>query len=83
MIINAGIGDSDMLITKEQAGVLVQDFSADSYRGAIDALGPFAANPDETRGHVRAVAERLFYVHRVGGERYARLYEEVLNGPTI
>ena len=81
LIINSGIGDSDMLITKEQTGVLVQDFSADSYRTAIEAFSSFAAKPEEVRSHARVVAERLFDVHLVGRECYARLYEQILNGP--
>jgi hypothetical protein len=34
----------------------------------------------ETRSKARAVAERLFALDVVGGQRYAQLYEQVLNG---
>jgi glycosyltransferase involved in cell wall biosynthesis len=78
LIINADIGDSDSLITREHAGVLVSDFSAEGYRKAIDAFTEFVNRPEETRRRSREVAKRLFDVRRVGVERYATLYEQVL-----
>jgi len=78
LIINQGIGDSDTLITREKAGVLLRDFSQSDYRSAIAALEDFVVQPEQTRRRNREVAERLFDVRRVGVERYAHLYERVL-----
>ena len=38
----------------------------------------FVGYPDQTRRRAREIAERLFDVRRVGVQRYARLYENVL-----
>jgi glycosyltransferase involved in cell wall biosynthesis len=78
LIINEGIGDSDTLVTHEQTGVLVREFNQDAYQSAIATLADFLAHPEQIRRRNREVAERLFDVRRVGVERYARLYESVL-----
>ena len=80
VIINAGVGDSNELITRENIGALVSDFNDVSYASAAEAIGNFAERSEQTRQRTRAVAERLFDVRRVGVERYARLYENVMEG---
>jgi glycosyltransferase involved in cell wall biosynthesis len=78
VVVNAGIGDSDAVITREKIGALVRDFSDEEYERAADTLADFAECPEQTRQRTRAVAEKLFDVRRTGVERYARLYESVL-----
>ena len=79
VVLNAGVGDSDLLVTREHAGVLVREFGAAEYAGAARAVSAMAADAEATRRHARAVAERLFDVSRTGLERYARLYERVMS----
>ena len=78
LIINAGVGDSDSLITAEGAGVMVTDFNEAHYTKAANAMEAFAESPAQTRTKMREIAERLFDVERVGAESYARLYRKVL-----
>ena len=78
LIINAGVGDSDALITHEQIGALVRDFTEEDYGSAWATISALTAYPDQTRRRAREVAERLFDVRKIGVERYARLYERVL-----
>jgi len=75
LIINTGIGDSDVLITEDKAGVLIHDFSETEYLKAGTAIRTFTGN--STR--MREIAARRFDLRNVGAERYARLYEKVLN----
>jgi glycosyltransferase involved in cell wall biosynthesis len=78
LIINADVGDSDVLITREKAGALVGDFNEAEYAKAMLTIESMALDAEETRRRMRDVAERLFDVRKVGAERYARLYERVL-----
>ncbi|HEX8161009.1 MAG TPA: glycosyltransferase [Pyrinomonadaceae bacterium] len=78
VVLNAGVGDSDSLVTREHVGALVENFSADEYRRAARTIDAMLRDRDAARAHTRAVAERLFDVHRIGLERYSRLYENVL-----
>ncbi len=78
LIINAGIGDSDALITQEGVGALVTDFSEAEYERAILTIETLMRDTDLIRTRTRDVAERLFDVRVAGAERYARLYETVL-----
>lgn len=80
LIINAGIGDSDSLVTEEKAGVLIHDLDSTGYARAARGIECVARQPD-TRSRIREIAARLFDVRTVGIERYARLYERVLAGP--
>jgi len=78
LIINAGVGDSDALITEEGIGALVLDFNQTEYAKAIEIIEGFTGDREQTRRRTRAVAETLFDVRKVGAERYGRLYERVL-----
>lgn len=77
--VNAGVGDSGALISREEIGTLVQDFTEAAYSVAAGAIAEYADTPEEIRRRTRAVAEKFFNVRQVGVERYARLYESVLN----
>lgn len=78
LIINAGIGDSDALIDQWQAGVLVEEFTETEYEGAGRHIESMAAAPG-AREKARRVAEQLFHLENVAGEKYAALYRRVLN----
>jgi glycosyltransferase involved in cell wall biosynthesis len=78
VVINAGVGDSDLLITEERVGALVSDFSEDDYRRAASRVFGMLTDVDGVRAHTRRVAERLFDVRGLGLERYARLYANVI-----
>jgi glycosyltransferase involved in cell wall biosynthesis len=78
LVINAGIGDSDAMITAERIGALVSNFNESEFAEAANVVGGFVGYPDQTRRRAREIAERLFDVRRVGVQRYGRLYENVL-----
>ena len=75
IIANAGVGDLDDLIVSNCVGVLVDDFSNESYLKAlrgIEALG-------DVREKCRETAAREFDLEKVGGNRYRRLYKKILS----
>jgi glycosyltransferase involved in cell wall biosynthesis len=78
LILNAGIGDSDALIDRWEAGVLIRDFTDQEFAAAARDIEAMVAAPD-ARGSARRVAEQVFHLEKVGGEKYAALYERVLN----
>ena len=79
LIINEGIGDSDVLITREKVGTLVRSFDEREYADSVAVIEGFTRDPEQTRRHAREVAERLFDVRRTGAEAYVRLYQDVLD----
>ena len=79
LVINAGVGDSDSLIHDWKLGTLVQNMSESDYDKAAATLDALTAEPATIRAQARSVAEKLFDVRRVGAERYARLYQRVLD----
>ena len=78
LIINAGVGDSDALINDWKAGVLIENFTEEEYAEAGRSIEAMVAQP-EVRNSARSVAEKLFDLNAIGAERYARLYENVLD----
>jgi glycosyltransferase involved in cell wall biosynthesis len=78
VIMNAGIGDSDALVTDEGAGALVGDFNPAAYENAIETVLLQLEDVEGNRRRMRDVALRLFDVTGVGLSRYAKLYEDVL-----
>lgn len=78
LVINAGVGDSDLLINEWKAGVLIEDFTEDDYLKAGREIEEMLA-ADDVRKKARSVAERNFDLGTIAGERYASLYERVLS----
>ena len=79
VIVNTGIGDCDELITREKIGALVGGFTESEYARAADTVLEFGRGSETAQQRTREVAQRLFDVRRVGVERYARLYANVLD----
>lgn len=78
VVLNAGVGDSDALVTREAVGALVRELTPAAYRDAAETIAGMLGDPDAMRDYTRRVAARLFDVRSIGLERYARLYEKVL-----
>jgi glycosyltransferase involved in cell wall biosynthesis len=78
LILNEGIGDSDALISEWQAGVLITYFTEADFATAAANIEAMARVPG-AREKARRIAEQVFHLERVGGERYASLYDRVLN----
>ena len=78
LVINAGVGDSDLLINEWKAGVLIEDFGEEDYAKAAREIGLILDEP-RVRESAREVAERMFNLETVAGERYASLYERVFS----
>ena len=81
IIANSGVGDVDELISKDDVGVLVESFSAGDYKIAIRTLNELSADPN-LAARCRKSAQRRFDLGGVGGKRYRRLYERILNKNT-
>ena len=75
LIINAGVGDSDALINDWKAGVLIDEFTEEEFAEAGRSIEAMVAQA-EVRKKARSVAEQLFDLQTIGGERYAALYEK-------
>ncbi|MEO8649957.1 MAG: glycosyltransferase [Acidobacteriota bacterium] len=74
VIANRGVGDVDKVLEQNGVGVLLRDFSKESYRAAlkeVEELGGFGQRCRET-------ASREFDLVTVGGERYRRIYRNLI-----
>jgi glycosyltransferase involved in cell wall biosynthesis len=78
IVINAGIGDSDALVNDWKLGVLIEDFDAQHFDDAYTTLEKIIADPG-AKTKARNAAEKLFDLNVIGANRYAELYERVLN----
>jgi glycosyltransferase involved in cell wall biosynthesis len=78
LVINAGVGDSDLLINEWKAGVLIEDFGEEDYAKAAREI-ELIVSDDDVRNKARLIAERVFNLETVAGERYASLYERVFS----
>jgi glycosyltransferase involved in cell wall biosynthesis len=79
VVINAGIGDSDALVTDWRGGVLVHELDGSGFDNAYIQMGTFI-DDSGAKAKARQIAEKLFDLAVIGGRRYADLYEKVLNG---
>jgi glycosyltransferase involved in cell wall biosynthesis len=74
IISNTGIGDLDQQLTEDDVGVLIDRFDPETYANAIERIRAFG----DTADRCRAAAKRRFDLVSVGGERYRRLYKNLL-----
>ena len=73
---NSGIGDTDQILQEDRVGVVLPDFSEESYKKAIAELTELLQDP-ALAARCRESARRRFDLRQVGGERYRRLYRSM------
>ena len=72
---NAGVGDVDSLISGYHVGTIVHDLSSEGYSKAIDDIGRL----ENISEHCRRVAREQFDLQQVGGVRYRKIYQSLLD----
>ncbi len=77
LVTNAGIGDCDQILTTHGLGVSLREFSAAEYNRAAEALCELLAD-SQIAERCRGFAGRELSYARVGGPRYAAIYERLL-----
>lgn len=77
VISTAEIGDLDAQIERHRVGVLLRRFDPAAYAEAIGAMSELRRDPDVAE-RCRALACDEYDLHAVGGVRYRRLYDAVL-----
>jgi glycosyltransferase involved in cell wall biosynthesis len=76
VISNAGIGDLDDVIAKDNVGALLKTFSRESYGRALEEMKTLLLDRGVAE-RCRESARKRFDLANVGGVRYRRLYRRV------
>jgi hypothetical protein len=76
IVSNAGVGDTDDLLEKNDVGVIVRTFTAEAYAAAVDKVLKLWKDPNIC-GKCRSVAAANFDLVKVGGIRYANVYKRI------
>jgi glycosyltransferase involved in cell wall biosynthesis len=76
VVTNAGIGDLDALIERENVGRIVREFSLASYARVLAEMDELKRDNGLSR-RCREVARGRFGLESVGGPRYRRLYRRL------
>jgi glycosyltransferase involved in cell wall biosynthesis len=76
VVCNSGVGDLDALITDNQAGALLHEFTPDAYLAALSEIDRMRRD-DGLRERLRAVSRKEFDLVSVGRTRYRRLYDRL------
>jgi glycosyltransferase involved in cell wall biosynthesis len=75
LVANAGVGDVDRLIEEGRAGALIRQFNDDAYLKALDEVTELR----NSSARLESLARTEFDLEMVGGERYRRLYGNMLS----
>jgi glycosyltransferase involved in cell wall biosynthesis len=76
VVCNAGIGDMDELVEREQVGVVLRSFDDHAYQTAA-AQALVLAEDGGVRARCRRVARAYFDLQTIGGERYVNVYRRL------
>lgn len=78
VICNAGVGDLDTLVASKRAGVLIEGFTPPSYLKALNQIDVMRREVNLEQ-RLNSLAREEFDLVSVGGKRYRRLYERMMN----
>jgi len=76
VVCNAGIGDMDKLVERENVGVVLHRFDEATYRTAAAQALVLAEDP-EVRARCRCTAYAHFDLQTVGGQKYINVYRRL------
>lgn len=78
VVLNPGVGDLDELVTEDKVAVSVGNFTEENYLRALKEADQLRAEKDFAE-KCRQSAKNRFDLYEVGGKRYRRLYESLLD----
>ena len=76
VVCNAGVGDMDELVEREQVGVVLREFNNNAYHSAA-AQALIFADDAEIGARCRQVAREYFDLQTIGGPRYVSVYRRL------
>lgn len=76
VVSNAGIGDTDRLLSDARVGIIVRDFNQDAYEQAVSGVLELL-NDAGLAARCRRSAYERFDLENVGAERYRKLYQRI------
>jgi len=76
VVCNAGVGDTDELVEREQLGVVLRTFDEAAYEAAARKAVALA-HDNNVRGRAQRIAHQLFDLVTVGGQRYVEVYQRL------
>lgn len=77
IVSNSGVGDVDEQLIEDKVGVIIKDFSADSYNKAVGEIDDLRSAGDLAEKCQKSAMER-FDIEKIGGARYRKLYRRLL-----
>jgi glycosyltransferase involved in cell wall biosynthesis len=78
LIVNGGVGDTTELTEADETGVVIESFSQEDYRNALEMLDRLLEDKEALAKKCRQSALYRFDLYNVGGTRYRRLYRNLL-----
>lgn len=78
IINSSGIGDVDQVIEEDRIGVVINDFSSETFIKALKEIDDLLKD-DELALRCKMSAKKRFDLWEVGGKKYRSLYRRILN----
>lgn len=78
LVANGGIGDTTELTEADETGVVIENFSTEDYQEALAKLDKLLENKEDLANKCRESALKRFDLFNVGGARYRRIYQRLL-----
>lgn len=77
IIVRAGLGDTEKIITDERVGVVVKDFSRQAYKDAACELNRLFTQGESLKKRCMETADKYFSLAK-GVETYSKVYENLI-----
>ncbi|MCM8761029.1 MAG: glycosyltransferase, partial [Candidatus Omnitrophica bacterium] len=77
VIINPGVGDTEEIVREGNVGVVVENFTADDYKKAVERLLILKEEGEVLRRRCRDIAKRYLSLDEAV-TKYARIYDALL-----
>lgn len=77
IVTNSGVGDTAELTRSDNVGVVIDEFTTESYEEALDSIDQLLSSHD-IADRCRTSAANRFDLRKIAGERYRRVYKTLL-----
>jgi glycosyltransferase involved in cell wall biosynthesis len=76
IVINSGIGYTDIITEQENVGIVIREFSPDAYEIAVNKLLSLLRDKNDLKQHCREVAKKYLSLE-MGIDKYLQIYQKL------